>query len=86
MFFHIAKFFFFSHYFKERSVYVFAEHFPSAWVLCGFYNPSTVLRQSFDDIGENSSSFHRSYHTFDKGNLVLRQAVFLIQHLVCPRV
>ena len=28
MFFHIAKFFFFSHHFKERSVYVFAEPFP----------------------------------------------------------
>ena len=60
--------------------------FPAVRQLRGFFDPTTVLRQSFDEIRKNSSSFHRADHTLDKDNLVLCQAVFLIQHLVCPRV
>ena len=50
--------------------------------LHGFYVGFMILRRSFGDVG----LFHRSYHALDKGNLILRQAVFLIQHLVCPWV
>ena len=30
--------------------------------------------------------FHRAYHALDKGDFVLVQAVFFVQHLVCPGV
>ena len=30
--------------------------------------------------------FHRAYHALDKGDFVLIQAVFFVQHLVCPGV
>ena len=61
---------------KSALLLFFCRVFPlgvgSLWVLCGFYDPSTVLRRSFDEIRKNSSSFHRVDHTFYKGNLVLR--------------
>ena len=63
------------HYFKERSVYLFLPR-PSLGV------GSSILLRSLGSVG----LLHRSNHTLNKCNLVLVQAVFLVQHLVCPRV
>ena len=59
--------------------------FQRALGLCFLPRPSlgvgsSILLRSLGGVG----LFHWSYHTFDKGNLILRQAVFLVQHLVRP--
>ena len=47
---------------------------------------SFIYDEWVPELVEGVESFHRTDHGFDESYLLFREAVFLVEHLVCPRV